>query len=301
MNTIPSIAPFAVKPLRSDQRARVSVSSLLMATLCVYSSIAHATTANAAEAISKNPKVPPAVPAAPASAPVVIDAAYLAKAAARIDVLVNDHLKKQNLKPNAKIADALYLRRVYVSVAGRIPTEHEALAYLNDKSPTRQSRLVEQLLASNGYKSSMFNWYADMFRVTKALKGSLISEGAFFMQYLRDSLNANKPWDKMVYEMMAADGSYAENGAIGLLLKDSGMPLDSMTNTMTMFLGANISCAQCHDHPLNEWKQSDFYKMAAFFGTTDVNNVRMVQFKSYNDKLPQHALSSNLHHALPIW
>lgn len=253
-------------------------------------------TALAAENISKTPtsQSTPAV-----TAPVVVDAAYLAKAAARIDSLVNDQLKKQNLRPTARITDAAYLRRVYVTLVGRIPTQQEALAYLGDKSPNRQSRLVEQLLVSNGYKSSMFNWYADMFRVTKALKGSMITEGGFFMQFLRDALNTNMPWDKLVYEMMAAEGSYAENGAIGLLLKDAGMPLDSMTNTMTLFLGANISCAQCHDHPLNDWKQSDFYKMAAFFGTTDVNFVRMVQFKSYNDKLPQHALSSNLHHALP--
>jgi Protein of unknown function (DUF1549)/Protein of unknown function (DUF1553) len=296
MNTRPLTATPAAKPFITDRRIRIGVPSLLIGLLYVCSSIIPAATATAAENISKNPKSQ-ATPAAPA--PVVVDAAYLAKAAARIDALVNDHLKKQNLKPNAKAADAVYLRRVYVTLAGRIPTQHEALEFLNDKSPNRQSRLVDKLLTSNGYKSSMFNWYADLFRVTKALKGSLISEGGFFMQFLRDSLNSNKPWDQLVFEMMAAEGSYAENGAIGLLLKDAGMPLDSMTNTMTLFLGADISCAQCHDHPLNDWKQSDFYKMAAFFGTTDVNGIRMVQFKSYNEKLPQHALSSNLHHALP--
>jgi hypothetical protein len=230
---------------------------------------------------------------------VTVDSAYLKNAADRIDSLVNENLKKQNLKPNAKAGDATLVRRLYVLLAGRIPTHKETLAYLSNKSPDRYAALVEQLLSGNGYKSTMYNWYADMFRVTRELRGSIISEGAFFMQFLRDSLHSNKAYDRMVYEMMAAEGSYAENGALGLLLKDAGMPLDSMNNTMSMFLGADISCAQCHDHPFNDWKQSDFYKMAAFFGTTDVNFVRMVQFKNYNTQLPPHALSSNLHHALP--
>lgn len=293
MDTHTLTTEHTVKPPTNRRRVLGPVPTWLFGLVWVCSP---AGTVLAAENISKNPtsQTTPAV-----AAPVVADAAYLAKAAARIDSLVNDQLKKHNLKPTPRITDAAYLRRVYVTLVGRIPTQQETLAYLGDKSPNRQSRLVDHLLASNGYQSSMFNWYADMFRVTKALKGSMISEGGFFMQFLRDALKTNTPWDKMVYQMMAAEGSYAENGAIGLLLKDAGMPLDSMTNTMTMFLGADISCAQCHDHPLNDWKQSDFYKMAAFFGTTDVNFVRMVQFKSYNDKLPPHALSSNLHHALP--
>ena len=251
------------------------------------------TMATASETVSKKTK-----PAPDAVESIVVDAAYLAKAAARIDALVNENLKKHNLKANADVSDALYVRRMYVNLIGRIPTEKEAVAFLSDKSADRKSKLLDLLLKSNGYKSSMFNWYADMFRVTRAVNGSLVSEGEFFMQYLRDSLHANKPGDKMVYEMMSAEGSYAEHGEIGLLLKDGSMPLDGMTNTMTMFLGADISCAQCHDHPLNNWTQSDFYKMAAFFGTTDVNNIRMVQFKRF-DFLPPHALSSNLHHALP--
>ncbi len=69
--------------------------------------------------------------------------------------------------------------------------------------------------------------------------------------------------------MLTADGKLCENGAAGLLLRDAQMPLDGVSNLLTTFLGANVACAQCHDHPLASWSQKDFYQMAAFFGATD--------------------------------
>jgi hypothetical protein len=69
--------------------------------------------------------------------------------------------------------------------------------------------------------------------------------------------------------MITADGRLCDNGATGFMLFDAEMPLDGVSNLMTTFLGTNMACAQCHDHPLAEWKQRDFYQMAAFFGATD--------------------------------
>jgi hypothetical protein len=69
--------------------------------------------------------------------------------------------------------------------------------------------------------------------------------------------------------MLTADGKLCDNGATGFLLYDAQMPLDGVSNLLTTFLGANVACAQCHDHPLAEWKQRDFYQMAAFFGASD--------------------------------
>jgi hypothetical protein len=69
--------------------------------------------------------------------------------------------------------------------------------------------------------------------------------------------------------MITADGRLSDNGATGFMLFDAEMPLDGVSNLMTTFLGTNMACAQCHDHPLAEWTQRDFYQMAAFFGATD--------------------------------
>ncbi len=73
----------------------------------------------------------------------------------------------------------------------------------------------------------------------------------------------------MVDEMITAEGLIWENPATGYMQRDSGMPLDNMNNTVRIFLGTRIGCAQCHDHPFDRWKQKEFYEMAAFtFGTS---------------------------------
>jgi hypothetical protein len=90
-----------------------------------------------------------------------------------------------------------------------------------------------------------------------------------FEDWLKARLAANTPWDKMVAEMVTADGRLCDNGATGFMLFDAEMPLDGVSNLMTTFLGTNMACAQCHDHPLADWTQKDFYQMAAFFGATD--------------------------------
>jgi hypothetical protein len=77
----------------------------------------------------------------------------------------------------------------------------------------------------------------------------------------------------MVKEMLTAEGALGENGPTAYLLRDASMPLDSLSNTLTTFLGANVACAQCHDHPFAEWTQRDFYEMAAFFGSTAFESV----------------------------
>ncbi|NNE91349.1 MAG: DUF1553 domain-containing protein, partial [Verrucomicrobiales bacterium] len=72
------------------------------------------------------------------------------------------------------------------------------------------------------------------------------------------------PYDQFVRELVAARGLVWENGAIGYYIRDRGMPLDNMSNTVRIFLGVRLECAQCHNHPFDKWTQMDYFKMAAF-------------------------------------
>lgn len=81
---------------------------------------------------------------------------------------------------------------------------------------------------------------------------------------MKNQIAMNVTWDQMVRQMLTADGKLNQNGAAGFLLRDAQMPLDGVSNLLTTFLGANVSCAQCHDHPFAIWSQHDFYSMAAF-------------------------------------
>jgi hypothetical protein len=195
----------------------------------------------------------------------------LAQAAARIDMLVNGGLQKAGLKPNPLASDEQFVRRVYLDIVGRIPTREEALEFINDGSVSKRAKVIDKLLNTDGYRSNLFNYFADMMRVAdQANKVRFYT----YQDWLKSQIADNISWDKMVFTMMTADGKLLENGATGYLLRDAGMRLDNLSLTLSTFLGANVSCAQCHDHPFADWTQRQFYEMAAFFGATETYGVK---------------------------
>jgi hypothetical protein len=193
--------------------------------------------------------------------------AVIAAAAADIDRLVAAVLTANKQTHNAPATDEQFLRRIYLDASGRVPTATEAATFLASNAPDKRAKLIDELLFSSGYTMQMFNWMADLLRVKDTFAKGV---PAFtFEDWLKARLSAGTPWDKLVSEMITADGRLSDNGATGFMLFDAEMPLDGVSNLMTTFLGTNMACAQCHDHPLAEWTQRDFYQMAAFFGATD--------------------------------
>ena len=190
----------------------------------------------------------------------------LAQAAAKIDFLVEAGLKHGDQKPNPLASDEQFVRRVYLDIVGRIPTREEALELINDTSVSKRAKLIDKLLASDGANSNLFNYLADMLRIA-----DVANKGRFYTyeEWLKGKLEQNVPWDRIVHEMLTAEGKLLDNGATGYLLRDAGMRLDNLSLTLSTFLGANVSCAQCHDHPFADWTQKQFYEMASFFGASD--------------------------------
>jgi hypothetical protein len=195
----------------------------------------------------------------------------LAQAAAQIDMLVEAGLKKAELKPNPLASNEQFVRRVFLDLAGRIPTREETLEFINDPSVSKRAKVIDRLLNSEGYRSHLFNYFADMLRMAD------VAQKARFYTYqdwLKGQIGDNVPWNKIVYSMMSADGKLLENGATGYLLRDAGMRLDNLSLTLSTFIGANVSCAQCHDHPFADWTQRQFYEMAAYFGATETYGAK---------------------------
>lgn len=186
----------------------------------------------------------------------------VAQAAARIDRLLEDDLQRAKLAPTALIDDATFVRRAYLGIVGRIPSAEEARAFLDDKSPAKRAVLVDQLVASPGFDSHFFNWTADLLRVQTRQE----QFGLGWHVWLRQSLAEDKPWDALVTEMLTSNGHCSDDPAVGYYLRDRNMQLDNFSNTMQVFLGRQIGCAQCHDHPFDDWSQFEYYQMAAFGG-----------------------------------
>ncbi|MFZ4765644.1 MAG: DUF1549 domain-containing protein [Roseimicrobium sp.] len=173
------------------------------------------------------------------------------------------------IKPNAPMSDEQFVRRSYLDIAGRIPSYDETLAFLKNGASDKRMKLIDTLLDSEGYVSNTFNYFAEMLRMIDRLDGNGgFVRGLPYIQWFKNQIKENKPWDQVVYAMLTADGKVWDNGAAGYLLRDSGMPLDNLANTLTVFLGTDVACAQCHDHPFSDWTQRQFYEMAAFFGAT---------------------------------
>ena len=193
----------------------------------------------------------------------------ISSAALWIDRFVGEGLKKAGLAPNPPADDFVFLRRIYLDAAGRIPTDDESAGFLRDKDPEKRRNLIDRLLLSGGYRSHLFNWLADLLRHKQNVRRTSYNH---YERWLKDQIASNRPWNEMVFDMLSAEGSVAQSGPAGYLLRDPGMPLDNLSNTLTIFLGANVACAQCHDHPLADWTQREYFELAAFFGATDVSD-----------------------------
>ncbi len=186
----------------------------------------------------------------------------------KINRLIANRLDSEGQRSNKPTTEEQFVRRIYLQIAGRIPTHEETLAFLKDSNHSKRQALIDDLLLRIDYRMQMFNWLADMLRVRDmhALHGM----SAGYQAWLIRQVATNRPWDEIVFDLLTAEGNMITNPETGWLIRDKGMPLDGLANTMTTFMGASVGCAQCHDHPIEVWTQREFYELAAFFGAMDV-------------------------------
>jgi hypothetical protein len=182
---------------------------------------------------------------------------------------VNEILRKEhqirNITPPQKLPVSMLVRRVYLTAAGRIPsfTEIDALEPFDQQE--LKISLIDRLLLSKAYESQMFNWWADHLRAKTYVMGQAnqVGVGFLYVDWLKSQVSKNVPFDELARSVIASEGYPWENGAVGYYLRDDGMPLENMSNTAELFLGTQLVCAQCHNHPFDKWTQMEYYQMAA--------------------------------------
>lgn len=187
-----------------------------------------------------------------------------ASLAAQVDAFVNQKLAAENVAPNPPTTDEQFVRRAYLEIAGTIPTYDQTLDFLDSKDSNKRRQLIDRLLDSEEHVSHSFNWYADMLRLVSRTNDLFIFEHT--IQWVKDSIRANKPYDQLVRDLILSKGRIWDDPAAGYYIRDRGMPLGNLATTVTVFLGTEITCAECHDHPFEDWTQMDFYSLAAFLG-----------------------------------
>ncbi len=183
------------------------------------------------------------------------------RAAQRIDQLLDEGMRAQGVKPNPQVSDETFVRRVYLDLVGRNPSFNEAYQFLTSRDQTKRTKLVDALLNSEGYVSHAFNRWADAFRA----KNDVVDSPAdSYLAWIKQALRENKPYDKMVTEMITAEGHFWQNPATGFFLRDESNRLAGVEAISGLFLGTQIGCAQCHDHPYDKWTRRDFHAFAGF-------------------------------------
>jgi len=215
---------------------------------------------------------------------------------ARINSDLRDAWGQYGLKPSPPATENEWCRRVHLDLIGRIPSVRELRAFTKDKSPDKREALVDRLLESEDYVEEYArNWTTIWTNILIGRSGGMgedeMTSRPGMQKYLRDSFARNKPYDRMVYELITANGtthpgSEKFNGAVNFLAnKMDEKGVQATAKTSQVFLGLQVQCTQCHNHPFNEWKQNQFWEMNAFFRQTralrrfdpGTNDVRLVE------------------------
>lgn len=180
-----------------------------------------------------------------------------------VDEFVFANLRELGIPPSSLCDDSTFIRRVSLDIAGRLPTEDETREFLASSEPDKRERVIDQLLRSPEYADFFANKWTAMLKNRRDDASDITSNFAFFA-WVRDGLLANKPYDQMVRELLAATGEVIANPPVAWY-KRVKEPKQQLEDVAQLFLGVRMQCAQCHHHPFERWSQDDYYSFAAFF------------------------------------
>lgn len=186
-----------------------------------------------------------------------------------IDDLVVEKLKALHIAPSAQASDSNFIRRAYLDAAGILPTAEEVEDFLADKSPDKRAKLIDALLERDEFVDYWAYKWSDLLLVSsKKLRPAAVRD---YYNWIRDSVKEDKPWDKFVHEIFTSSGNTREMGQLNyfVLHKD---PIDLAENATQAFMGQKLTCARCHNHPLEKWTQKQYYQFTNLFTRIGLKN-----------------------------
>ena len=208
-----------------------------------------------------------------------------AETVAKINEFVSQSWKDNLVAPSEVASDTEWLRRVYLDVVGHIPPVEVVEEFVANPPKTdedriaRRSAVVEKLLDDPAY---VRNWTTVW---TNLSIGQVTPDrtSRFGMQrFYREAFAKNRPWNKIVYDLLTAEGAFEENGAVNFLLGSMTMndnQVQATAKTTRLLLCTQVQCTQCHNHPFNDWKQEQFWQFNSFF-----QDAKRIDHEKYNPK-----------------
>lgn len=186
-----------------------------------------------------------------------------------IDDYIVAKLKALNIAPSPLASDSAFIRRAYLDAAGILPTAEEVENFLADKSPDKRAKLIDSLIGRDEFVDRWAYKWSDLLLVNSRKLRS--PQMWAFYDWIRDGVKQDKPWDQFAREIFTGTGSTREHGALNyyILHKD---PIDLSENAVEAFAGQRITCARCHNHPLEKWTQTQYYEAANLFARVGLKN-----------------------------
>ncbi|MBC8288974.1 MAG: DUF1549 domain-containing protein [Planctomycetes bacterium] len=191
---------------------------------------------------------------------------------AKIDESVAAVWKRENVAPAPPTDDSEFLRRVHLDLCGTIPSFAETTAFLNDTTPDKREKLVDRLLDDPRFAQHQADVW-DQVLFGRNPPGYQTNVRGAFQEWLKNQFEQNTPYDQWVGAILRAEGNSVDDGPPMWFCQYSRKPEDATEAITQKFLGIQLQCARCHDHPFEEWTQLDFYGMAAFVARIEVVHV----------------------------
>jgi hypothetical protein len=210
-----------------------------------------------------------------------------------LDRHVLQKLRQLRIRPAGLCSDAEFVRRAYLDAAGILPTRPEVEQFLADTARDKRARLVDTLLARPEFVDYWAYKWSDLLLVSsRALdKGNVQA----FYGWIRTSVERNTPWDRFVRDLTTASGRTDQVGAANYFVIHPN-PIDLAENYTQAFLGLTLTCARCHNHPMEKWTQREYYAFANLFARVSIKEDERAFLGKANPMLVSTAPEGELLH-----
>lgn len=199
----------------------------------------------------------------------------------KLIAFINSEIRKgwadNGVVPSPVADDAEWVRRVHLDIVGHVPDLEVVQKFLAEKESDKRARLINRLLDDPGYARNLTTIWTNNL-IGRATPRDINRPA--LQKFLREAFGRNRGWHEVVSDLLTAEGSSEENGAANFLLShlnDGAVPATAIS--AKLFLGMQVQCTQCHNHPFNDWKQNSFWEFNSFF-----KQARSREVRKYNEK-----------------
>ena len=189
-----------------------------------------------------------------------------------VDTHIFDRLEKLRIAPSELCDDETFLRRITIDLIGRPPSVEEYHAFMSDPRPDKRAAKVDTLLATDAFADLWTALWAEQLRVmggNYAPDATHIKAADTFYEWIRGQMRQGRPLNEFVAEMVTASGSNISNGPVNLYTmlvhKPRIDPKQLAADFSQVFLGVQLQCAECHNHPFDRWNMNDYYGFVSCF------------------------------------